>query len=388
MKKLLPAILGLILVQVASAQTALNLAGLPLQITVNEAKAEVYTFNAPITAVDARNLGVVSYAINGNDVTLTGLKPGRTGLRIVSNSKNYFIGVRVNKANGSKPGLPSYLSVGSVSEDLAGDLSFWEDLNPNTKNKAMDIRYIYINGGAIGGWQSWGAQRPGEFARQSLRHGLIPFFVYYNIPDNGESYELDLKHVQDPTYMTAYFKDINAFMDSVQNVMKGELYGIILEPDFLGYLQQNANPSDPLSIKTAVSETAIAANAGTITTLVHRINKTIQDKRNSGHNLFFGWQLNLWSFPDHQGNRGVLRQSDNYTLPAAQFLIERTARLAWHAAYFQTGPILFLLINTGRMQWGISTMPTLQRAPGFLQMIIGKIIYCMCKQCIKHRVNL
>lgn len=309
----------------AFAQTNLSLNALPLQVNFNESTTQQYTFNAPITSIISRNPGITSWTIAGNTVTFTGVKAGRTGLKIVSNGQSYYMGMRVNHANGSVPGLPQQLSIGSVSEDLSGDLAFWKDIDTDATNKAMDIRYIYINGGAIGGWQSWGADRPAKYARESLRHGLIPFFVYYNIPDNGESYQLDLAHAQDPAYMTAYFADINAFMDSVQNVLHGELYGIILEPDFLGYMQQNAVPNNPHTIPTAVGENTIAPNAGTIASLVHRINKTVNAKRIAGHKIFYGWQINLWSYDKHAGSKGIMRKSDALNLEPAKYLVGLTA---------------------------------------------------------------
>ena len=325
MKQFLFFISFLFIANFTLAQTNLTLASLPLQINFNQGVPTAYTFNGTITQIVSRNPGVISWTINGNTVTFTGIKSGRTGLKIVANGQSYYMGLRVNHTDGSTPGLPQYLSIGSVSEDIAGDLAFWKDIDTDATNKAMDIRYIYINGGAIGGWQSWGADRPAKFARESLRHGLIPFFVYYNIPDNGESYQLDLGHAQDPTYMTAYFNDLNTFMDSVQNVLQGDLYGIILEPDFLGYMQQNAIPNDPNTIITAVGENNIATNAGTVASMVHRINKTIATKKIAGHKIFFGWQLNLWSYDKYAGNKGILRKSDVLNLEPAKYLVAHTA---------------------------------------------------------------
>lgn len=326
---------------VLSAQGNLNLLNLPLQISFNQGTSPTYTFSAGITNIVSRNPGVVSWTISGNNVTFTGLKARRTGLKIESGGQSYYMGIRVNHTNGDIPGLPQHLSVGSVSEDIAGDLAFWKDVDIDATNKAMDIRYIYINGGVFNGWQSWGADRPGKFARESLRHGLIPFFVYYNIPDVGEDYTIDLQHAQDPAYMTAYFKDINVFMDSVQNILNGDLYGIILEPDFLGYMQQNAVPNNPHLIPTSVGPSSIASNAGNIATLVHRINKTISDKRIGGHKIFFGWQLNLWSYPAHAGGKGILRKTDDLSFGAAKHLIGLTAE-----AITQYG------INAGILSYG------------------------------------
>lgn len=328
MKKITLLLIGLVALKVSFSQTTLPLNSLPLQLNINEGATVTYTFDATIDAVASRNLNVLSWQINGSSVTFNGVKAGRTGLKITSGGKNYYVGMRINNSNGSIPGMPSYVSIGSVSEDITGDLQFWKDIQPGAKNKSMDVRYIYINGGPINGWHTWGAQRPGQFSRESLRHGLIPFFVYYNIPAGSEDYQTDLKHIQDPTYMTAYFKDLGIFMDSVENVMKGELYGIILEPDFLGYMQQNAVPSDPLTIKTAVSATSIATNAGNLVTLVERINQTIQAKRNAGSNIFYGWQQNLWSTPNFQGPQGICRRTDDNSFDAGKYLVKYSAREA------------------------------------------------------------
>jgi GH18 family chitinase len=308
-----------------SSNNDLTLGNLPLQITFNEGETVTYTFNQPITEVLTRNLYVIDIIVNGNDVTLTGLHSGRTGLRIKSGGNNYFIGCRVNHTDGSIPGMPDYLSVGSVSEDTAGDLAFWEGVETGQMNKSMDIRYIYINGGPINGWQSWGPNRPESFATESLRYGLIPYFIYYNIPDGGESYTTDLAHVNDVTYMNAYFADLNLFLDKVQSVLQGEFYGIILEPDFLGYMQQNANPNDPELITTCVNATTIAPDAGNIRTLVERINNTINIRRSQGHFFTYGWQLNLWSYPIEGAPHGIIRISDELGFAAGRAEIRNAA---------------------------------------------------------------
>lgn len=303
----------------------LTLNNLPLQINVNAGDSVIHIFDAAITAVLSRNLDVVEITVNGTAVTFKGLSPGRTGLKITAGGQDYFMGFRVNNDDGTMPGMPKYLSMGSVSEDTNGDLNFWKDVNVGQTNKSMDIRYIYINGGPFTGWSSWGPNRPTTFAEESLRHGLIPFFVYYNIPDGGESFFTDLAHANDPAYMTAYFADLDNFMTQVENVLQGELYGIILEPDFLGYMQQNAVPNDPGLITTCVSADAIADSVGTIITLVERINKTIDDKRALGHNLIYGWQLNLWSYPIEGAPQGVLRITDQLGYNAGRQVIQNAA---------------------------------------------------------------
>ena len=297
------------------ASNDLTLTDLPYQISVNQGANRTVTFSGSISSIVSRNRGVASYNINGSSVTFNGLKAGRTGLKITSGGTSYYMGLRTNNANGSVPGLPSYLSVGSVSEDTTPDLDFWKDIDTDMTNKEMDIRYIYINGGPIGGWRSWNGLRVINFARESLRLGLIPFFVYYNIPDGGESLPTDLAHITDVTYMTAYFEDIDIFLTQAKDVLQDEFHGIILEPDFMAYFQQNSGgqlpDNAPTAVSTVVNATTIAANAGNMRTLVERINKTIADQRTAGSNIIYGWMLNLWSYAPVSGSKGVLRRTDS-----------------------------------------------------------------------------
>lgn len=288
----------------------LVLDSLPLQQNLNQGSTETYTFDKVITGVLSRNLNVINLSVSGNQVTITGINPGRTGLKITAEGNDYFMGFRVNHTDGTLPGMPDYLSVASVSEDTEPDLGFWKDVQPGLKNKSMDVRYIYINGGPFAGWTSWDPDRPEKFAAESLRHGLIPYFVFYNIPDSVENFSLDSAHVCDPAYMTAYFGNLDLFLTKTQGVMQGELFGVILEPDFLGYIKQGGNVASPDQFVTCVGEDTIAVGAGNIRTLVERINATIDQKRQLGYNLLFGWQFNLWATP-FQGVNNIIRATDN-----------------------------------------------------------------------------
>ncbi|TQV87070.1 Ig-like domain-containing protein [Aliikangiella coralliicola] len=312
--------------------TNLSFEALPLQINVNESATATYIFNQPVTKIISRKSNVAQWEIDNKTVRITGKIPGRTGLKIsTATGENYYLGLRINHSDGALPGLPKYLSIGSVSEDSVTDLEFWRDIDTDLTNKNMDIRYIYINGGPMErGWQSWGTRRAGKFAEESIRFGLVPFFVYYNIPDGGESFTTDLEHIRSVDYMNDYFQDIDIFMEQVQEVAQGELYGIILEPDFLGYFQQNGvlhlGTNDPTKIKTVVGKNKIEENAGTIYSLVKRINATIDNKRRLGHKIFFGWQLNLWAYAPTSGNQGVLRRTDDLGWVQGRNAIVESAR--------------------------------------------------------------
>lgn len=291
----------------------LTTSNLPLQVQANLGYDKVLDFGEAVTSVIVRNRDLLSATASGNQITISSNRTGRTGLKITTASGVYYMGVRINDCDGNPPGMPAYASIGFKSEDSAGDLQFWEDVDIDLTNKNMDVRYIYINDGPIG-FNTWRTrQRAIQFCENSLKYGLIPFFVFYNIPDGGESFSTNLAHIRDTAYMQAYFKDLNDFMDDCNSIMDGDLFGVLLEPDFLGYLQQlgviNLGTNDPNLIQTCVGTTTIAPNAGTVRTLVERINKTISDKRSLGANVFFGWQLNLWS-AGLNGSIGLMRRTD------------------------------------------------------------------------------
>ena len=221
------------------------------QITVDQGVSDINiaivdTPSPSITLTTNNNTVINPSVKNSNTISINALKSGRASLKISDSvsGETRYVGVRVKNSDGTLPGMPDYLSVGSVSEDSPTDLAFWKDFNTDLTNKRMDMRYIYINGGpGEYGWRSWSdvdGFRANSYIRESLKLGMIPFFVYYNIPDGGESYTTDLEHIQSHSYMKAYFADLKFFIDIVEKEAGDELVGLIIEPDFIGYMMQNS----------------------------------------------------------------------------------------------------------------------------------------------------
>jgi hypothetical protein len=282
------------------------------QITVAQAvstyKLSVAGVNSPVFAVATNNPGVIGVSLaDAATLAISGLRAGRASVCIEETTTHtvLYLGVRVRNADGTLPGLPPYLAVGSVSEDTTDDLNFWEQFSSGLQGHRVDIRYIYLNGGPQNGWSTW-TGTPGARASQYIRNsrllGMIPFFVFYNIPDASEGYALDLAHAQDPVYMAAYFSNLALALDMINQESPDDVVGVILEPDFLGYLAQNSG-SAPSNIAAAVH----AAYSGgilssdvdplfpdTIAGLVSAINYTIAKR---SPQVQFGWQVNLWASP-------------------------------------------------------------------------------------------
>jgi len=278
----------------------------PLQVNVTEGQTRTFSFDREVRRVISRNPTVALIRVVNGAIEARGVIPGRTGMHIIFNGdpkkdpkfKPLFMGLRVDHADGSLPGLPGPVALGSVSDDSVSNVAFWEDHVPGRKGCRMDIRYIYLNGGPFEGWATWG-ERVKNYTKNSLAWGMIPFFVFYNIPDGDENYDIDLAHVKNFYYMKGYYRNLNLFLRQAKKVMQGELYGVVLEPDFLGYMQKDSG-KQPSEITTA---------DGTLVDTVTKINQTIVKERFGGQNILFGWQLNLWADPVNY-EPGVIRITD------------------------------------------------------------------------------
>jgi hypothetical protein len=273
----------------------------PLQVHVKKDETRTFTFNKPVSKVISRNSIVAAITVENGAIKVKGVSPGRTGMRIAFQDtwqNDLFMGLRVDQADGARPGLPGPVALGSVAQDTDADLNFWINHIPGRKGTRADIRYVYLQGGPISGWAQETPNWATRYAKESMVLGLIPFFVFYNIPNANENPDLDYKNVNDTFYMTEYYKNLDKFLADAMAVMQGELYGVVLEPDFLGYMQKD------IKLAPNVLPTADGHLVDTVT----KINQKIAAK---GGNVLFGWQLNLWADPSINYAYGVIRITDD-----------------------------------------------------------------------------
>lgn len=320
------------------------------QVTVGAGKTVSYSLSM-ITGgtgnfqVATNNSTVVAVSVSGTTLKVTGSGAGRASVRITDSASGLqrWLGVRVLNTDGTLPGLPKYLGVGSVSDDGTAALDFWKQFGTGDANRRMDARYIYINGGPLNknpwAWRSENSAiqdgyRATQFFRNSLMYGMIPFVVWYNIADGGESYTTDLSHVQDADYMKGYFIDLQYMCTLAKAEAGNEMIGIVLEPDFLGYLAQNSN--DPTTT-LAFADAAYAAGVlkagvdpvfpNTVTGLVQTINYVISKNLPTA---WFGWQINLWASPANgwttpTGSKGIIHLTDTQGVAAGRASIVKEA---------------------------------------------------------------
>ena len=307
--------------------------GTALQVQVEQGTSTLAIETSGSYTVATNNADVLDPSVDGQTVTLQGLAAGRASLRIenTDTGDTRYLGVMVLNDDGSRPGLPEYLAIGSVSEDSSADLGFWRDFDDPAQNKRVDMRYIYLNGGATAAigdgwnWRSDGndGSRASGYVEESVKLGMIPFFVWYNIPAGGESYYTDKQHMQDEAYMASYFEDLKYALEITKAVAGDEIIGWVIEPDFLGYFAQNNSASpDAIYAATSAAYTAGVLDANdpafpdTLAGLVQAINYTFHKYQ---PNAIYGWQFNLWASPaggwtTSVGAKGVVRLTDTLGL--------------------------------------------------------------------------
>lgn len=286
----------------------------------------------PAFSVASNNPAVASGAIvAGTTLRLHAMAAGRAGLRITDATTGAVrhLGVRVRTAAGALPGLPDHLAIGSVSEDTAVDLGMWRGFGSGAANRRVDIRYIYLNGGPLNGWYDWqgghGA-RARSYIRESQMLGMIPFFVWYNIPDAGESYVTDLAHIQSAAYMTAYWRNLLQALAIIREEAGDDVVGLVLEPDFIGYMMQQSGlqPQQIMArVHTAYDSGVLRRGVDphfpdTLTGLVQAVNYLIAQ---GAPHAVFGWQFNLWaSLTSGSGipASGLMRITDSLGLAAGR----------------------------------------------------------------------
>ena len=295
-----------------------------------EAEQPQYTVLSSNTSV------VKADIVNGDNLRLEAVAGGRTGIRLEEKETGEvrYFGVRVKEADGTLADQTSYLALGQVSEDSDADLNFWKSISEDDTNKRMDIRYIYINGGPVNGWRSWSGKEPEKrvksYITESLKLGMVPYFVYYNIPDGSESYDVDYEHINDVEYMAAYYEDLLFFLETCDKYDAGEQVGIILEPDFLGYMMQNGT-FDPEHTPAAGVESAYSSNIlkrgvdpdfpNTLEGLVKSINYIISTRYPSAT---FGWQFNTWGFRNAP-SKGLMHATESMGIEAGREFIRQAA---------------------------------------------------------------
>src|SRR5207253_4756387 len=132
-----------------------------------------------------------------------------------------------------------------------------------------------------------------------------------------------------------YFKNLKLTLDIINQEAKDDVVGLVLEPDFLGYLAQNANAaaSDIPAMTSAVYSSGLLEHgrdpefSDSVQGLVRAINCVIAKY---APQVYFGWQMNLWASPaggftTTVPGKGLVHKTDTLGVAAGRPLIYQEA---------------------------------------------------------------
>ncbi|NMO13866.1 hypothetical protein HPC49_05245 [Pyxidicoccus fallax] len=185
------------------------------------------------------------------------------------------------------PGLPNRLLIGLFEE--AGQNWMRDSGVP------WDVRYRYFTKGWVDNW-GWG-QRDGSwgatFMQESKTQGFIPAPVFYQLfgePGGGEGESL--AKVGNATTMKSYFSDFKVLMQRAKEY--GQPVLVLIEPDAIGFLQQQTN-STP-GTYAAVAATGLPELAGLPNTVAGWSLAFLQMRKAVGaNNVILGIHVSAWA---------------------------------------------------------------------------------------------
>ncbi len=150
----------------------------------------------------------------------------------------------------AKLGKPSRLLVGLGYGNNASDIQA-QGIKP-------DIYDQYLVGVGAGSWPTWNSPS-GNYvnvvAAQADALGAVPMFTLYQMATNGDG---NLSGLNNPNFMTGYWAN------AIRLFQRLALYGkpalVNVEPDFWGYVEQQAPNGDPTKMVVQVQITPACAS--------------------------------------------------------------------------------------------------------------------------------
>jgi hypothetical protein len=227
---------------------------------------------------------------------------------------------------------PKNLAIGTVFEPFTGTDTFFAKTAPKfPAGKHLDYGYIYLNGGSQ--FPEW-PSRVSRLANKSKAQGMTPIYIVYGIGGNSDSASAVWANLQSGSFLSDYFKGLRDTGTSASQIMGSGQVGYVIEPDTLGYLQQQYGPqygNDPARMPAAtkaVYDSGVLARGtdpafpDTVTGLVQAVNYVL---RKYTPKSFLGWQLNLWAAPGAP-QKGVTHFLDSGDVATAKTNIADNAK--------------------------------------------------------------
>jgi hypothetical protein len=284
---------------------------------------------------------------HADDVTLTGPGGTTTPTPTATTPTPTPTPTQIPPGGGAASWHPSYLSIGSVYTPGGTVDSFFGTLKSH--GKLPDYGYEYLIGGDFPNW----AATTTTMVTHSEQLGMTPVMVDYGMNGNVDGTSVDFTNMQSSGWLTTYFQALKNAAAAASAAAPGRPVGWVVEPDMLGYLQQNYAASYGNDAGRMPAATGAAYSSGVLASgsdpafgnnlkgLVEAITYTIKKYDPSA---FVGWQINTW------GVRDALKDTDTQGWTAGRQSVVSTATQV--ANFARTADVGYHADFAAFDQWG------------------------------------
>ena len=209
---------------------------------------------------------------------------------------------------------PNYLALGTVYTPYASIDSWFT--GAKSHGSLPNYGYQYLIGGDFANWPATTT----TLVSHAHTLGMIPVLVEYGMNGNVDGSSVDYTNMQSSSWLTTFFRGLRSAAQAAATAAGSAPVGWVIEPDMLGYLQQNYAAQYGNDASQLPAATSSAHSSGVLTGtdptfgnnlkgLVEAINYTIK-KYDSG--AFVGWQVNDWAV------RNPLKDTDTMGITAGR----------------------------------------------------------------------
>jgi hypothetical protein len=219
------------------------------------------------------------------------------------------------------PWHPAYFAIGTVYTPGSTVDPFFAQLA--THGPLPNYGYKYLLGNELSNWSSVA----GTQVSSAKRLGMTPVLVEYGMNGNIDGVDAAWNNMQNSGWVAQFFTALKAGAQAAASNAGGTPVGWIVEPDMLGYIQQQhggtfGNDATRMPAATSAAYSSGVLGAGdptypnTLAGLVQAINHTIKKYNPSA---FLGWQVNTWAV------RNTLKDTDTMGVTAGHTSIVNVA---------------------------------------------------------------
>lgn len=287
--------------------------------------------------------------------TVTGLAPGSSHTYTVSavdssgkeSAQSAAVTGTTQGGTGGSAWHPSYLSIGTVYTPGSTVDAFFSTLQSH--GQLPNYGYEYLLGNDFPNWATTTTTMIGH----SQRFGMTPVLVEYGMNGNVDGSSVDFTNMQSASWLTTFFRALKDAASAANTAAPGKPVGWVVEPDMLGYLQQNYASQYGNDASKMPSATSAAYSSGVLSSsgdpafgdnlrgLTEAITYTIKKYDPAA---FVGWQVNTW------GVRDALKDTDTQGWTAGRQSVANVA--AQVAGFVKTADIGYHADFVAFDQWG------------------------------------